>query len=268
MSAEETKPDSEKDSTVGKIPVFAIPVVNRGDLLERLVVSLDYPIKKLLIINNGQDTGVQSVIEKIQAGLNPLVETVEIYSEGKNLGVAPSWNRIVSQNLDDSYWFICANDMFFHQKGVLKTMYEFAQAEHLGKGMIYADGYSCFCMTRLGWDKIGSFDENIFPAYMEDCDHFYRARLSLVPICGFPDGCVTTHGDDISHGSSTIFANEKYKAANGITHKSNYDYYMLKWGGPNGLETYKTPFNDPSASLDFWKLDLARRKKHEQIWGI
>jgi diphthamide biosynthesis protein 7 len=30
----------------GKIPVFGIPILNRGDLLERLVKSLDYPIAK------------------------------------------------------------------------------------------------------------------------------------------------------------------------------------------------------------------------------
>ncbi|NDG20000.1 MAG: glycosyltransferase family 2 protein, partial [Betaproteobacteria bacterium] len=35
------------------VPVVIIPVLNRYDLLERCIDSLDYPIEKLIIIDNG-----------------------------------------------------------------------------------------------------------------------------------------------------------------------------------------------------------------------
>jgi len=37
------------------IPNLIVPVLNRYDLLERFLQSLDYPIRDVLIIDNGGD---------------------------------------------------------------------------------------------------------------------------------------------------------------------------------------------------------------------
>ncbi len=37
------------------IPILAIPVLNRGDLLLRCIRSIDYPVGKLVIVNNGDE---------------------------------------------------------------------------------------------------------------------------------------------------------------------------------------------------------------------
>jgi hypothetical protein len=42
------------------VPVVVIPVLNRYDLLERCIDSLDFPVDKIIIIDNGG---------KIEAGL-------------------------------------------------------------------------------------------------------------------------------------------------------------------------------------------------------
>jgi hypothetical protein len=37
------------------LPLLSIPVLNRYDLLERMLDSIDYPIDEILIINNGKE---------------------------------------------------------------------------------------------------------------------------------------------------------------------------------------------------------------------
>lgn len=249
------------------IPVFAIPILNRGDLLLRLVQSIDYPVKKLFIINNGTDAGVVDAIAKIMKGINKNILTCEVYVPQKNLGVAASWNTIMRENADAPYCFICANDMFFEHAGHLKRMADFAAEKHLTHAMMYADGYSCFCMTKLGLEQVGEFDENIFPAYLEDSDHFYRLKLSGAVSQGFPD-VEMRHGEPPYNGSATIMSNEKFRDANAITHGKNFEYYAQKWGGEGGKEVFTHPFNNPENSIKFWELDVERRKIQEAAWGI
>lgn len=251
-----------------KIPVFAIPVLNRGDLLERLVESLDFPIKRLLIINNGNDDTVRSAIHRIRnrAITSDIIEQVDVYEPGHNLGVAPSWNKVMQLYPSAPYWMICANDMFFHRKGDLEKMFMYAEANHSSQAMFYADGYSCFCMTQLGLQQVGKFDENIYPAYVEDSDHFYRVRLTGAVTNQFPD-IEMTHGEGKQNGSCTIKSNKKYEIANTATQKSNFKYYIKKWGGLPNYEIYRTPFNNPNKAADFWELDTERRRFHDLIWN-
>ena len=92
ISADETI--ESHNALTPKIPVLGIPVLNRGDLLERLVLSIDIPVETLFIVNNGNDEGVWNAIQKIRLGLNPLVESVCVYSECRNIGVATSWTKL------------------------------------------------------------------------------------------------------------------------------------------------------------------------------
>ena len=247
------------------IPLLGIPILNRGDLLERLICSIDYPVQKLFIVNNGNDIGVLQVIHKIVNGLNENIKEVVVYTPEKNLGVAGSWNTIINENMDCPYWVISANDMMFSESGSVEKMAFYAEQNHLTNAMMYVDGYSCFCMTQLGLKEVGTFDENIFPAYLEDSDHFYRLRLSGAIATGFPD-VKFIHGEPPNYGSSTINTNDKYQKANGITHGRNFEYYFKKWGGRGGEEIFKNPFNDSSKSIKFWELDVERRKIQEETW--
>lgn len=247
------------------IPIFAIPILNRGDLLLRLVKSLDYPIEKLLIVNQGNDPSVLAAMEEITYGDYPFIPYVVHISPGRNIGVAGAWNAIIQNNLHLPYWIICANDMCF-EPGSLKQMALFAELNHKQNALIYADGYSCFCMTQKGVREVGYFDENIYPAYLEDSDHFYRVNITGAQKCGFPN-VKLVHGEAPNWGSSTIYSNEHYRRANGTTHGMNFDYYVAKWGGKPGEEKFTTPFGDPEQSQGFWKLDHERRKTQEQLWA-
>lgn len=99
-------------------------------------------------------------------------------------------------------------------------------------------GYSCFALNPIALEVIGCFDENLFPAYFEDCDYGRRAALA-----GLEEA--VCEGTSVSHvGSGTIYRDPVLNARNHITFTANQNYYRRKWGGTNGQETYAVPFED------------------------
>lgn len=99
-------------------------------------------------------------------------------------------------------------------------------------------GYSCIGVSRKAFDKVGCFDENIFPAYYEDCD--YSRRLSLAGISIAQCEATVEH-----EGSGTIKKSPELNDQNLHTMMAIQRYYRAKWGGLNGEELYRIPFNDP-----------------------
>lgn len=261
-----------------KIPALGILCLNRGDLLLRLITSIDYPVECLhLLINTVKQTDIQ--VENLAGLIKEMVDNKEIPVEkfilqfytdfsGKrcNSGVAGGWNTILKTafNANAPYCFVVGNDICF-TNGDLQKMNEYAQ-QHQDHAIIFGNqGYSLFILTRSGWDVAGSFDENIYPAYLEDCDHFYRTKLLGLTSSNVPD-VHAIHGEAPTWGSSTIYSNENFRQRNGQTHGTNFRYYFIKWGGSNGEEKFKFPFDDPTKKINEWEFWPDWRKQNE-IWG-
>ena len=68
------------------IPVLAIPVLNRPELLAACVASIDHPVETLLIIDNSAELGMGDVAE---AALPASVGSLVVTEPPVNLGVAP-----------------------------------------------------------------------------------------------------------------------------------------------------------------------------------
>ncbi|MCA1612884.1 MAG: glycosyltransferase [Acidobacteria bacterium] len=241
------------------IPLIGIPVLNRGDLLARCVNSIDYPAERIVVINNGDDESVQAAV----AGLQARRPNVEVIKPPHNLGVAGSWNYFLRE-YDAPYYLICGSDIQF-APGDLEKIDRFASAHPDDAIMFGNHGYSLFALARRGVELIGYFDENFYPAYLEDCDHSYRLKLLNARASNVPD-IHAIHGEAPHWGSSTILSDATFRERNGITHGNNFAYYRAKWGGINGEEVYPTPFNDPSRSPAEWTLDAERRAAND-IWG-
>lgn len=240
------------------IPIIGIPILNRGDLLVRCVESIDYPVERIVIVNNGNDEAVRASITLLKARHS----NIEVVEPAHNLGVAGSWNYIL-RHYAATFHLICANDIEF-APGDLAEIDRFV-LEHLDYAIMFANhGYSVFALTKQGIALIGYFDENLYPAYLEDCDHFYRVKLLGGKSDNIP-GIHAIHGEAPCWGSSTILSNPVYRQRNGITHGNNFRYYRAKWGGINGQEVYLYPFNDPTKSPRDWTLDNAIRKAND-IW--
>jgi len=138
--------------------------------------------------------------------------------------------------------------------GDLKAMHDTAMAANQDDTAIISSnhGFACFAILKSAVEKIGLFDENFYPAYLEDCDYHYRCVLAKMHIHRAATNIV--HGEAPTWGSSTIYSNQgALLKKNQITHGKNYVYYNLKWGAPReNAEVYQYPFNDPKNSVKYW----------------
>jgi len=177
--------------------------------------------------------------------------SVIYYPIGANRGVSRSWNEgMLAAYADHADVVIIANDDIVFAPGDLTKIAEKAALcrdqyivscagfhQYLNK-RIPSLGYACFAINPIAIEKLGCFDENIFPAYCEDVDYAYRARLAGLHEENCPDTQLT-HA-----GSKSILSDPALRRQNATTHGLNYQYYRRKWGGDGGHETYKHPFND------------------------
>lgn len=243
------------------LKTLGVAVLNRGDLLLRCIASIDHPVEHLFLIDNGNDGGVRHTLEQVRTrkiGNAALFSRITI-EKHRNLGCGPSWNRITKES--PGPWLICGSDVQFSEKKL--ALIEARSLEHPDASIICAFGYNAFMLTELGVRKVGMFDENFYPAYFEDVDHFRRVALSGAKAVDVP-GFHCVHGEAPLWGSSTVSSDPSLKARNGITFANNRDYYIRKWGGPPAQEKWRRPFNR-DVPLDWWVLDAALRKKNS-LW--
>jgi hypothetical protein len=166
----------------GVLPLLGVPVLNRPDLLERMLVSLDVPVTTLAIVDNsgGRDdadgAALQALLDRLERQGHPGVERVRVARAFGNGGVAAAWNQILLGFPEAALVLLVNNDVVF-APGVLGTALERIDPDRpqflpLLPG---ADAFSAFLITALAWDRVGLFDDSFHPAYCEDLD--YRDRL-------------------------------------------------------------------------------------------
>lgn len=239
---------------------LGIPVLNRFDLLEKAIESLDYPNMELFIINNNTtNTENKKYFDKLQEKYN-----FDSFSPRYNLGVAASWNRIITTAWSRGYEFvyISSNDTSL-SPGTLKTCVEMTKPE--SEVVWLFKGYNFWCLRLSAIPKIGLLDENFMPAYHEDHDLTYRISISgFDPVVWFYPHPVQHNGRELpginaEHlGSQTIMSDSKYRLLNGkISSTYNKDYYITKWGGAYGYEQFKVPYNNTLGKDLRWWLDPA-----------
>jgi len=192
---------------------------------------------------------------------------VVYHPHGVNRGVSKSWNEgmLVAYHAHADV-VIIANDDIAFTPGDLGKLAEKAAAfrdryiiscagfhQRLNRRQPSV-GYSCFAINPIAIEKLGCFDENIFPAYCEDQDYARRARLSGLHEENCPDTNLT-HA-----GSNSVLFDNVLGRQNALTHRLNREYYRRKWGGDGDHETYSFPFNDPR--LNFYIAPRSRQNPY------
>ena len=251
------------------IPVLGIPILNRGDLLLRLFNSIDYPVHTLHIIanttTNTLDDSVDAAIKEMRAAVKQghlvkhcIIENGALYTPDwqlitRNMGVSGSWNKILINYADQDYVLIVGSDVLFTAGDLEKfDTYIRAITDRTNVGVIVGNqSYNCFGLLPETVKQVGYFDENIYPAYLEDCDYEWRSHQVGLSYQEVPDTHLI-HGEAPSWGSSTIGSNPTYSVKNGTTHGQNFVYYRKKWGGDNGHEKFNRPFNDSTNPVTYW----------------
>jgi GT2 family glycosyltransferase len=223
------------------IPVLGVPILTRPDILMEMLVTLDYEIGTIILIDNG--CVLEDSLAERSVGCK-----IRIIRPIENLGVAASWNEIMASEPDAPWWFISGFDVLYSPGDIENLAARMAEEPN---GMGYLDGYSSFGISRAVVEKVGIFDENFMPAYFEDNDYYRRCKLAGVPMRDVPSG--------VKHRrSATIRSCPLYVEENRRTFPLNAEYYQRKWGGLPGGEAFTTPF-DLGGDLRSWQPEPGRR---------
>ena len=184
-----------------------VPVLNRYDLLQRMLDSVDVPVDHLLVIDNG--TGANLIF-------NDNFRKVTVLDLPANQGVSGSWNLGIKSFPYAHRWFIVSNDVVF-EPGALEMLAQARRDEITLTGD--APHWQAFALGDEAVNYIGLFDESLFPAYFEDNDYMRRAEFVGVNIRRLD---LKLRHDN----SSTIKAG--YQEKNAKTYIKNESYYQSK----------------------------------------
>jgi len=220
---------------------LAIPTLTQYELLSRLCLNLletdqETRIQAITILDNGGNL-LQS--EPGQR-LSELAPRVRIITPAHNLGVAGSWNYFARHI---GRCIISNDDAFFDHDAA--RAFEEAANRHRDSIILENDhptqGFSTFLLNRPDqWLAMGGFDEVFNPAYFEDNDARRRLALANQPV-------IKVKLDGWQHTNSSTLTNstKEYQRMHWCLFERNKAYYLKKWGGLPGSETYSNPFNSP-----------------------
>ena len=167
------------------IPMMVVPTLTRHDRLEQMLDTVDGGVEHLVVIDN---SGRGVVLPD-----GPW-EDVTIFVMPANIGVAASWNLALKMAYDRPYVLICSDDVLWPE-GAMDKFEEKSGEDRL----LVSSTWPHWCAFTIGMgvvSKVGSFEENYFPAYFEDKD--YERRCADL-------GVTIDRGPEVDHfNSSTL----------------------------------------------------------------
>jgi len=107
--------------------------------------------------------------------------------------------------------------------------------------------FSCFMIRPDIVSTVGLFDENFAPAYYEDNDYHYRIALAGKKALNIASAPYYHYGSATQN--SLVEVIDIFPAISG----DNEGYYISKWGGSPGKESFQHPYNDVSYSHCDWR---------------
>jgi GT2 family glycosyltransferase len=187
-----------------------VPVLNRFDLLKRMIESIDVNATVYVINNSG---AIQDDFYHENDSVN--VHWLELPS---NLGVASSWNLGIKMLPFETRWFFTSADCEFApgDLDLLKTAKR--DALTLCDKFPY---YQTFAVGDEIVDSVGLFDEALHPIYFEDNDYERRIAHAGLRVDRLPL--------QLKHdNSSTINSDARLSLRNEVTFRNNQKYFNQK----------------------------------------
>ena len=228
-------------------PVLAIPFLGNADALEPVIASIDMDVRLVVIDNTTRSVAIDVV-----------PDGAWVIEPPGNLGYSASVNLVIKSLPAEPFWLIANHDVVF-APGDLQRL---AGATESGDwGWVGIHDWRVFGLTAETVERVGLWDENFHPVYVEDCD--YERRCTLAGIrWGFIEGETTHVGSAVLKGSYSA------QRDNGRTYPRNVRYYSDKWGVP-GVRTeggYSTPFDRGGSLADGTEPALSRLR--DLAWDV
>jgi hypothetical protein len=167
------------------LPLLGVPILNRPDLLQRMLDSLDHPVETLAIVDNSRGSSaegpVRELLERLEREGYPGIARVVVARPFGNAGVAASWNLILRAFPSAPLCLLVNNDVVFGPGVLQRALLHLNGSEPQLMPLLPApQQFSAFLLTALCWNRLGLFDPGFHPAYCEDLD--YRDRLRADPM--------------------------------------------------------------------------------------
>ena len=211
-----------------------VPVLNRYDLLQRMLDSVDVPVQHLLVIDNGASV----MAEPLELKLSDKFAKATHLRMPANLGVSGSWNLGIKSFPYAQRWFIVSNDVVF-TSGALEKLATARRDEVTLTGD--APHWQAFALGDEAVNDIGLFDESLFPAYFEDNDYMRRAEfvgvnIRKLDIDLYHDNSSTIKAGYQSKNDKTFFANQRHYQSKIDANDYSPGTYSLEIRRANGWE--------------------------------
>lgn len=149
------------------IPVLGFATLSKFDMAQRLLDSIDYPVEKVVIVDN---SGKREFVPRP----NRHVKDLWLLQVPHGLGANGAWNLIIKSTPHAPYWVIPNDDSFF-APGALETI-----AKDVDTGAFnFVDvdpRWSCVIPTETSVRMAGLWDEAFHPIYYDDDDYEWRMR--------------------------------------------------------------------------------------------
>lgn len=262
--------------------LIAIPCYNQLQFTKQVISTIKLrPDQLLLLINNGSTDGTHDYLLSLIK--NSRIAVLEF---SKNIGVANAWNQALTcafEHLKCENCIILNNDILLKpntiermeadlksEVNVLTTAKDVSSqcaneddffSRENNPENIYQEtpDFSCFGVNKKCFDKIGYFDDQIYPAYFEDND--YHRRILLAGLKAQKNN----NNEYWHYGSRTLQSDPLVKDWLHYCYTLNRQYYAKKWGGDVDDEKYTIPFN----GAEFRRDDLLTFEQYkEQVKGI
>jgi len=254
------------------IPVIGTAVVNSVHWIHRLIVSVDYPVDNLFIINNNGRGQLTKELDLISQISHNFIKKIHVTHMPANIGVPAAWNLTVKCFLNSPYWVICNDDVSFGP-GFLEEMATTAYQNpdvgliHGNSGDFHAGSWDLFLIRDHIIQKFGLFDENLYPAYCEDADYVVRfIHQPIKKIMSLEKNYYHGNGDKTQYyeqGRQTQKTEPELKEKLEFCNKVNIEYLTKKWGpGWRTLCPEPLPYQGQPIPISYttYDLEFARKK--------
>lgn len=239
---------------------IVIPYINCARYVTKAVMSIETKEPYVLVmVDNNSTPKTKSFLKYLEKRKNTKVLYNDI-----NIGCPASWNlgiKTCFQYMFVERVLVLNNDVILHPECIDRLIEKQKETAHpiiTGRDVaaecatptevralkipdrefvVDEPEFSCFMVSRFGFRDIGSFDEKFFPAYFEDNDYHYRARLQKKRMVKL-NTAMYYH-----FGSRTIRSSAEMQDIVNAYYLQNEQYFVEKWGGKPGSEKYKEPFD-------------------------
>ena len=248
------------------IPVIGVPIVNGVKWLKRLIDSIDYPVNDLFIVDNNGRGELEKELDQLKLIKHKFIKNIKVCHLPSNIGCSGAWNLIIKCYLMQPYWVIANHDVAF-TPGLLEELVQKSNNQEVGFIKPKTFQYDLFLIKESTIQECGLFDENYYPAYMEDCDYHMRLLNKNIKIDYIETSHIHGDGDYESSGSQTLRTDDSLAEKLYYSHDTNSWYMSEKWG-PNWrnleweFDPWKYPFNKEDIPISHTRYDLkfVRRK--------